>query len=233
MAQEYIWDREYQNSQLLAQSQEPNSEVKKFITWLRKNDFPLEGKAVLDLGSGNGKNALYCASLGAKVIGYEISDTARDAALRFAKEQKSTVEFIKHDIGTPYTTLADMSIDLVIDCTSSNSLNEAGRSTYFAEVSRVLKPGGYFFVRALCKEGDTHAKNLIKQHPGAEHDTYRMPEIGLVERVFSQEDFMTLYGAHFDILQLKKVTHYARFKNQPYKRNYWIAWMRKGQIGQN
>lgn len=106
---------------------------------------------------------------------------------------------------------------------SSNSLNEAEREIYLQEVSRVLKPGGHFFVRGLCKDGDKNAKNLIKLSPGKEHDTYINQDMNLVERVFSKEDFIETYSKYFEIQQLIKKTNYAEFKGQSYKRNYWLG----------
>ena len=54
-----------------------------------------------------------------------------------------------------------------------------------------------------------------------------MPELGLIERVFSEEDFRNLYGSYFEIQQLTKKKNYALFKGQRYKRNYWIAYLKK------
>jgi SAM-dependent methyltransferase len=111
--------------------------------------------------------------------------------------------------------------------TSSNSLDEKGRATYISEVSRVLRPGGYFFVRALAKDGNKNVKNLLKTNPGREYDTYIMPEIGLTERVFSREDFIKMYGQFFKILNLEKKTSYSTFNDRIYKRDYWLAYMKK------
>jgi ubiquinone/menaquinone biosynthesis C-methylase UbiE len=111
--------------------------------------------------------------------------------------------------------------------TSSNSLNEKGRDIYLEEVHRVLKNGGYFFVRALAKDGNKNVKNLLKQSPGKEYDTYVIKEIGLTERVFSKEDFTLLYKKLFKILHLEKKTSYATFNDRIYKRDYWLAYLQK------
>lgn len=51
--------------------------------------------------------------------------------------------------------------------------------------------------------------------------------MNLTERVFSREDFIALYSPYFEIQQLIKKTNYAQFKGQSYKRNYWLAYMKK------
>ena len=136
------------------------------------------------------------------------------------------VDYRLGDIGEKYN-IEDSSIDLVLDITSSNSLNEQGRKIYLDEISRVLKPKGYFFVRALCKDGNKNVKNLLKDSPGKEHDTYIIKEIGLTERVFSKEDFTKMYGKFFKILNLEKKTSYTTFNDRIYKRDYWLAYMQK------
>jgi ubiquinone/menaquinone biosynthesis C-methylase UbiE len=110
---------------------------------------------------------------------------------------------------------------------SSNSLNESEREIYLKEVNRVLKSGGHFFVRGLCKDGDKNAKNLIKLSPGKEYDTYVNQDMNLTERVFSKVDFISTYSKYFEIQQLIQKTNYAEFRGQSYKRNYWLAYMKK------
>jgi hypothetical protein len=115
----------------------------------------------------------------------------------------------------------------VLDVTSSNSLSEGERSIYLSETNRVLKNGGYFFVKALCRDGDTNAKYLLKNFPGKEKDTYIMPELGVTERVWSKEDFIIAYEKYFTILNLEKKTIYSRMNNRVYKRNFWVAYLKK------
>ncbi len=106
-------------------------------------------------------------------------------------------------------------------------MNEKGREIYLEEVNRVLKNGGYFFVRALAKDGNKNVKNLLKQSPGQEYDTYVIKEIGLTERVFSRDDFVKMYSKYFKILHLEKKANYTTFNNRIYKRDYWIAYLEK------
>ena len=82
-------------------------------------------------------------------------------------------------------------------------------------------------VRTLCKDGDANAKNLLKLSPGPEKDTYVMKELGITERVWSKEDFTKDYSRIFTIISLEKTTHYAQLNGRSYKRNYWVAYMRK------
>ncbi|OHA93942.1 MAG: hypothetical protein A2W58_01020 [Candidatus Zambryskibacteria bacterium RIFCSPHIGHO2_02_38_10.5] len=253
MAQEKVWDREYGESKLLTKDNIPQNDILRFVKFLKKKpkmaiDKGLltpsvsknERLVVLDLGSGTGRNSYYFASLesltkaefgslGNTVTGLEISQTAIDIAKKNLKSAEGfiyDISYIKQSIGETFP-FENNTFDIVLDVTSSNSLSEAEREVYMAETYRVLKSGGYFFVKALCKDGDVNAKNLLKQFPGKEKDTYVMPEINLTERVWSKDDFTSFYKKYFTILHLEKKTSYPRMNQRSYKRNFWIAYMKK------
>lgn len=222
-----VWDREYKNPKLVTKNDGPNADTLRFLKFLKKEEkYKVEGRNILDLGCGTGRNANYLAEKGNKVIGIEISKTALEIAKSRAKDLGAIVDYRLGDIGEPYD-VEDNFIDIILDVTSSNSLDEKGREVYLKEASRVLKDGGYMFVRALCKDGNKNVKNLLKNSPGKEYDTYVMKEIGLTERVFSKEDFVRIYSQYFKILKLEKKTGYTTFNNRIYKRDYWLAYMKK------
>lgn len=226
MAQTNIWEQEYKESKLVTKSDQPQNDVLRFIKFLKKQGFEMTGKKVLDLGSGTGRNSNYLAELGNEAAGMEISGTAIRLAQERAWEKKIKVKYLKQSFGEELP-FVDGYFDLVLDVTSSNSLDEKERSVYLKEVHRILNPGGYFFVRALCKEGDKNAKELLKRNPGPEKDTYIMEGLKLKERVFERKDFIDMYSEYFKIITLLKKTSYTRFNNQSYKRNFWLAYLKK------
>lgn len=225
--QDAVWEREYRNPQLVTKDEKPQKDTVRFLKFLKKEEgIMLEGLRVLDLGSGTGRNSNYLAELGNTVTGFEISQTAIDLARTRTKEMGLAVDYQLQNIGTKYP-FDDNTFDLILDVTSSNSLNEKERQIYLTETHRVLKTGGYFFVKTLCKDGDKNAKELLKKFPGTEYDTYINKDMGLTERIFTEQDFRNLYSKYFHIIRLEKKTSYTRFKNQSYKRNFWLACIRK------
>jgi SAM-dependent methyltransferase len=223
------WEREYQNPKLVSLDNKPQHAVLKFLRWLKKDQkFNFEQQLqVLDLGCGTGRNANYLADLGHIVHGYDISPTAINIARERADNLGVSIDYQVRSIGEGYP-LPDQSIDLILDVTSSNALNVAERDIYLAESARVLKPGGWMFIRALKKDGDTHAKRLIKDYPGPEPDTYVMPGTDFIERVFTREDFESLYQPYFDIVELKSdVIGYQSVDDRKFKRHYWIAYLQR------
>jgi SAM-dependent methyltransferase len=221
------WEKEYRNPLFVTKNDGPQADTLRFLKFLKKEQkYKIEDKNILDLGCGTGRNSNYLAERSNNVIGIEISKTAIDLAKTRAKNLGVVVDYKMGDIGNNYE-IENNSIDLVLDVTSSNSLDEAGRDIYLNEVNRVLKNGGYFFVRALAKDGNKNVKNLLKISPGKEYDTYIIKEIGLTERVFSREDFIKTYNKYFKILKLEKKTSYTTFNNRIYKRDYWLAYLQK------
>ena len=222
-----VWEREYRNPLLVTKNDGPQADTLRFLKFLKKDQkYIVEGRTILDLGCGTGRNANYLAEKGNSIIGIEISKTALDIAKSRAKESDLEVGYRLGDIGQPIE-IKDESVDIILDVTSSNSLNEAGREVYMNECNSVLKKDGYMFVRALCKDGNKNVKNLLKDSPGKEYDTYIIKEIGLAERVFSKEDFIKMYGKYFKILNLEKKTSYTTFNDRVYKRDYWLAYLQK------
>lgn len=221
------WEKEYQRPQFLTLGTEPLADVKDFFKYLRRKEkLILEDFVVLDLGCGNGKNVIYAVENFCKSgIGYDISKTAIAAAQELSGSLPITYEV--RSIGEKFS-LENGSVGIVLDVTSSNSLNESEREIYLQEAQRVLKAGGFMFVRALCLDGDKNAKQLIKESPGTEKDTYVLPSVGVTERVFTKQDFIDTYGKYFGIVQLEKTEGYQKWGNQSYRRQYWVAYLKRG-----
>lgn len=227
MSQYKVWEKEYRNPKLISNSDEPQIDFKHFIKWLRKTKHVnLEGLRVLDLGSGTGKNSLFLAERGSIVTGIELSKTAVKIAKDRAKQRDLAANFIEGDIGSKLP-FAKGSFDLLLDVVSSNSLTETERANYLSEINRVLKPGGFMFVKALCKDFDKNVEKLLEKFPGKEPDTYIMPGTNLTERVFSKIDIESLYSKHFKILSLERKSSYTQFQGKPYKRNFWLLYLQK------
>ncbi len=226
MTQEKEWEREYKRSKFLTKENKPQADAVRFVSFLRRQKFDAEKPKVLDLGCGTGRNSYYFAEHGAKVSGMEISRTAIDLAKQNAEKAGFNIDYKKLSIGETFP-YENSEFDIALDVTSSNSLSESEREIFLIETHRVLKNGGYFFTKALCKDGDENAKNLIKKFPGSDKDTYILPDIGVKERVWSKEDFVSTYEKYFQILHMEKKTSYTRMNERSYKRNFWIVYMKK------
>ena len=137
--QKNAWDREYRNPKLVTGKEDPQADTLRFFKFLKKIEkYKAEDKVVLDLGCGTGRNSNYLAEIGNNVIGIEISNVALILAKRRADELGVKVDYRLGDIGSSYD-IEDNSVDIILDVTSSNSLDERGREIYLSEMNRVLK----------------------------------------------------------------------------------------------
>lgn len=103
------------------------------------------GSKVLDIGSGTGHLTKWIAGFGMDVTGIEPSAEM----IGFARKNFPEIEFkegISSDL--PY---ADGSFDLVVSFEVFRYLDEAENIKTYAEVKRVLKPGGQFFFTQVNK----------------------------------------------------------------------------------
>lgn len=230
MDQKSAWEKEYKNPTFLTKEMEPQADTVRFFKFLKKEEkFSFEGKKLIDLGCGTGRNSLYATELGFEAIGIDISKTAITEGMEYAKAHNVHVDLSVGSIGEKLA-YEDSIFDVALDVTSSNSLTEAEREIYFEEMYRVLKPGGYVYVKALCKDGDTNAKELLKRFPGPETDTYILPEQKIIERVWTRKDIMDLYSRKFKILHLEMKESYTTMGDRRYKRRFWIMYAQKSLL---
>jgi arsenite methyltransferase len=120
----------------------------------------VRGQTVLDLGSGAGNDAFVArhhVGAGGRVIGLdftpEMVHKARENAARLGYDN---VEFIDGDIEA--VPLPDASVDVVISNCVLNLVPDKVRA--FAEMWRVLRPGGHFCISDIVSEGDLPAELL-------------------------------------------------------------------------
>jgi malonyl-CoA O-methyltransferase len=109
---------------------------------LRAAGLDLAGKAVLELGCGTGLNTEWLAASADEVLALDFSD----GMLAQARRRAPRVSFVRHDISQPLPA-ADGSFDVVVETLVLEHLQRL--EDLFAEVRRVLRPGGVFFLSEL------------------------------------------------------------------------------------
>ena len=106
---------------------------------------------VLELGSGNGRNATYLASLGCSVDAVDFSAGAIEWARERAKSAGAPVAFQCCSIFD--ATFPEGSYDLVYDAGCFHHLAPHRRQDYVELVHRALKPGGSYGLVCFRPEG--------------------------------------------------------------------------------
>ncbi len=195
-----FWDNEYKNANHLKLSTEASDDLEKFTRWIprqEREDILQPNESVLDVGCGNGRNLIYLArTFGMKGVGYDISTAA--VAQAKAASAGTDLSYEARSIAGPIT-LPDNSQSLVLDMMTSHFLSEKEREFLRDEIFRVLKPGGFLFMKTFLADGDLHTRRLLKDAPASEANTYIHPVIGVPEYVYTEEALTAFLGAKFII----------------------------------
>jgi ubiquinone/menaquinone biosynthesis C-methylase UbiE len=176
----------------------PWPESKRFISTLQK------GSMVLDLGCGNGRNSIYLAKEGMKVIGLDFSR----GLLKIAKNKTEwkgmteNVDLIEGDINS--LPLINDSIDVVLYIATLHHLpTPQERLASLLEIKRILKPRGRTLVSAWAQEQKKFTDDLKKSKNNPEEGfeygdiflPWKMKEGRVFQRyyhLFSKEEFEDL-----------------------------------------
>ncbi|MEP6570285.1 MAG: methyltransferase domain-containing protein [Acidobacteriota bacterium] len=110
---------------------------------LRQVKLNLDGRKLIEVGCGTGRNTAWLAERAAEIVGLDFSE----AMLARAKVRVNDprVSFVQQDARTAWS-FADASVDVVIAMLILEHVEHL--ETVFAEAARVLRSGGDFF---LCE----------------------------------------------------------------------------------
>jgi SAM-dependent methyltransferase len=199
-----FWDEEYTNSRYLKLSDEPSEDLEKFVRWVArfKDGDVRQHPKVLDLGCGNGRNLIYLAkAVQARGIGYDTSNAAITAAKNLSEGLPITytVRSIAGVLDVP-----DESQDIVLDMMTSHFLSEKDRVLLRDEIFRVLRPGGWLFMKTFLGDADKHTSRLLRESGTEEKGTYVHPVIGVPEHVYFEDELVPFLEEKFLVQQTYK-----------------------------
>jgi len=154
------YERSYVAQGLGAQRRYPNEEL---IRFLARNFFHLPRQerariSILDAGCGSCSNLWAIAHEGFDAHGMDISpESLRLGRQVLAGWQTAAHLSVGNFLAMPYKA---ESFNAVVDVFSSNVLNAEEFEGYLAELRRVLKPGGRFFLFTPSVESDAFKNHL-------------------------------------------------------------------------
>ena len=111
---------------------------------LRQANLKLDGRKVIEVGCGTGRNTVWLDESAAEIVGLDFSEAMLARAR--ARVNDPRVRFLQHDARARWP-LADASADVVIAMLILEHVEHV--ETVFAEAGRVLVPGGELFVCEL------------------------------------------------------------------------------------
>jgi SAM-dependent methyltransferase len=117
--------------------------------------------SVLDAGCGTGENALHLASLGLRVLGCDVAETAVAMARAKAGERGIAAEFVTAD--ALELNQLGRGFDTVLDCGLFHSFDNSERGRYAASLATVVAPGGVASVLCFSDEGPDTGPHPVSQ----------------------------------------------------------------------
>jgi SAM-dependent methyltransferase len=135
-----LWNERYRNEEYIY-GKEPN-------LFFREQLLKLQPGNLLLPAEGEGRNAVFAASLGWDVTAYDQSDEAMKKAMRLAHENKVAFRYTLGDLGT--VTFPDAMFDAVALIFVHQKFPE--RRMFHQQLRKFMKPGGTLILEAYSKE---------------------------------------------------------------------------------
>lgn len=123
-------------------------------------ELKISSGTALDLGTGPGTQAMALAERGFTVTATDISDTAVKKADFEARKKGLKITFIQDDI---LNSGLEGRFDFVFDRGCLNVLPTERRRDYVSAMDRLIKPGGYLFLKCLSRQGNQEAPHLFTE----------------------------------------------------------------------
>ena len=215
MNRQELWNMEYQQKCLPTSRMKKNSysHVEEFVRFLASRGIS-SGK-IVDIGCGYGNDARRFAQHGFFVYACDISDTALSAA-RQETEKEGLVDKIKFsltDIGIPWK-YPDHLFDAAFDgATLINLTTEDEINNYLGELKRTLKKQAHGQIVTPVLPDEFYQKLYDEQR-----SSIVICPSGIPQRVYTQEQIVSILQKHFEIQALSKIQKRNRMYGQEYNR---------------
>lgn len=184
MTQAY-WNKKFEKKDHYGPVHTPFAE--ECSAFLKQQNF--QGKKLLDLGCGQGQDALFWANNGYEVTALDYSEQALDSITdNRIKKVKEDMRNIKH--------LGDDSFDLIYSSFSLHFFKSEELNKIFSEIYRILKSGGLLMFIAKNKKDKYYGKGeRIDDETFVYHD---------ILRYFFTEPILKKLLQRYKIMQFKE-----------------------------
>ena len=156
--------------------------------------------AVLDAGCGTGENALYVASLGLRVVGVDVAETAVSTAREKAAARGFDADFVVGD--ALHLDRLGREFETVLDCGLFHSFDSSERQDYVASLGSVTRRRGVLYVLCFSDVGSDIGPHPVSQ---AELRTAFEPSGGWILVSVTPDRVETRMHAHGAAAWLAKV----------------------------
>lgn len=174
----------------------------------------IEGRRVLDIGCGNGRNSIYLAKQGFEVDGIDFSRASIEWSRQRASEESVAVNFINQSIFD--FQVQNSSYDFVYDSGCLHHIKPHRRAQYIRKIVDILKPGAYFGLTAFNLKGGANI---------SDYDVYRDFSMhgGIGFSEFKLKAILSPYLQIVELREMKEISDNSLFG----KEFCWAALMKK------
>lgn len=173
----------------------PATEPERFVVeFLKKNKRSLEGKRLLDIGSGEGRHTIAAAMSGLKAYGMDYQLLAIKKAKGLSREEKITgsLDFIAGDVfSIPFK---DGSFDILIDYGVLHHIKKSDAYGYIYRLPLLLKDKGYLILSCFSSR--------FKHYKGDQRKRDWIIHRGHYDRFFKKKDLYKIFSDDFEIIEL-------------------------------
>lgn len=141
----YYFDKEYKKTKKSLWGMKPLSIIVELEKKLKRNS------KILDLGCGEGRDAIYLAKKGHRVTAMDISETAIERLNKISKDKKLK---IKAEVGDLETYKIKEDYDVVIALASMHFLSKKKIYSLIKEIKKRTKEGGFNLI-IVFRKGDS------------------------------------------------------------------------------
>ncbi len=149
------------------------------------------GGRVLDLGTGPATQAIALSKRGYEVVATDISPSAIRKAQHAAAREQVRIDFRVDNILD--SRLEDGLVDAIVDRGMFHTLPPETRDGYVATVHRILRPGGFLFLKTF-----SHKEPRMQ---GPYH--------------FSPQELRALFGSAFEVLSIEDARFGGTLRDAP------------------
>ncbi len=184
MSREF-WDERYANEEFVY-GKLPNKYFKEKIDELSV------GKALF-AAEGEGRNAVYAASLGWEVTAFDQSLSAKNKAISLAENNQVTIDYLVSDLDNFNYTSETYDLLVLIFA----HFPEEKRRIYHRQLTQTIKNGGYIILEAFSKN---HMQNQ-KENPkvGGPKNIDMLYDLDEIKEDFQNFEFLEAYETETEL----------------------------------
>lgn len=215
------WDQEYKKQGVPSSFKDQPSGV---LLWTLDAWSGMTGAArparAIDVGCGTGRNSIYMAEQGIKVLGFDSSSTAIELAnQRLGHSSVDNVEFVRHDLtdGLPggsgeYDFIADIFV-------YKHQLHPDARAAYRAQMRRVLSDNGRILI-SLAEPSDGYYSTCPQlDDPALGPHAIEDPHTGVGSVLFTRHELENEMADNFRLTMFWHKVKLGRMHGDDYTRH--------------